>query len=430
MTIAEVRLWGSRIGAVVWNVADRIGAFEYDVQFQASGIQPSPLKMPLGPEIYQFPGLGKDAFNGLPGMVADSLPDRYGNALIDAWLSRQGRAPASFDPVERLCYIGTRGMGALEYHPAQGPDASSADLDVAALVELADAVLAERTALEADMKYGEEAVNQILQVGTSAGGARAKAVIAWNPDTQTIRSGQEGLELGFSHWVLKFDGVRSISDREVGTALGYGLIEYAYYEMARRAGIEMTECRILKEGGRHHFMTRRFDRTDDGDKLHMQSLGALAHFDYNAAGAYSYEQAVEVMRRLRLPQPEIEQQFRRTVFNVVARNQDDHVKNVAFLMDRAGRWSLSPAFDITYAYNPGGTWTHEHQMSLNGKRDGFTANDLLEFGRFCNLKAAQSGRVVSEVVSAVDGWTEIASEAGISPDRIEEVRRNHRMALG
>jgi serine/threonine-protein kinase HipA len=427
MTIAEVRLWGKLIGAVTWNDEGRLASFEYDPAFRSSGIELSPVRMPLDSGIYQFPALPEESFRGLPGMLADSLPDRYGDALIDEWLARQGRAPESFNPVERLCYVGSRGMGALEYRPARGPDASQDDVDVARLVELAEAILSKRTSLRADIENDERAINQILQVGTSAGGVRAKAIVAWNEKTGIVRSGQAGLEPGFSHWILKFDGVRSADDREVGTARGYGLIEYAYSIMAGRAGIHMTECRILPEGERRHFMTRRFDRTDDGKKLHLQSLAAIAHFDYLAAGAYSYEQAIDVMRALELSQTEIEQQFRRTVFNIAARNQDDHVKNIAFLMDRNGEWSLSPAFDVIYSYNPSGAWTSRHQMSVNGKKDNFALEDLLELARFCNIKTARAKRTIDEVVDAVRDWPEIAGEAGVSPDKIREVGRNHRL---
>ncbi|MFQ5416638.1 MAG: type II toxin-antitoxin system HipA family toxin [Myxococcota bacterium] len=317
-------------------------------------------------------------------------------------------------------------MGALEYHPSRGPDSTTGDVDVAELVALADAVLAKRTELNADLEHDDGAINQVLQVGTSAGGARAKAVIAWNPETRVVRSGQAGLEPGFSHWVLKLDGVRSSDDREAGTTLGYGLVEYAYHKMADRAGVRMAECQILEEGGRHHFMTKRFDRSDAGMKLHMQSLAALAHYDYNASGAYSYEQAIEVMRRLELSRAEIEQQYRRTVFNIVARNQDDHVKNIAFLMDKTGKWSLCPAFDVVYSYNPSGTWTSRHQMSVNGKRDGFAADDLLEFARFCNLKAARARQIMDDVMVAVRQWPAIAAETGIPASKARAVERHHR----
>ena len=429
MTIAEVRLWGRRIGAVTWSDVDRVASFEYEPGFRESGIQVSPIEMPLDAKIYQFSGLPEEAFKGLPGMLADSLPDRFGNALIDEWLARHGRARESFNPVERLCYVGTRGMGALEYHPSRGPLASGEELDVGGLVELASAALSQRSALNAAVARDVDAMNQILQVGTSAGGARAKAVVAWNPETRVVRSGQVDLEPGFSHWILKLDGVRSDDPREVGTTLGYGLVEYAYAQLATRAGVGMTECGILPEGERRHFITRRFDRTGSGAKLHMQSLAALGHYDYHAAGAYSYEQAIEVMRRLDLSQSEIEQQYRRTVFNVVARNQDDHVKNIAFLMDKTGRWFLSPAFDVTYSYNPAGTWTSQHQMSVNGKRDDFAIEDLLAFARFCNIKTAFARRIVNDVVGAVRDWPAIAASSGLSEAKSAAVGRHHRTSL-
>ncbi len=429
MTLAEVKLWGKRIGAVSWNDTARIASFEYAPGFRTSGIEVSPIMMPLDATIHQFPGLPEEAFSGLPGMLADSLPDRFGNALIDAWLTRQGRAAESFNPVERLCYVGVRGMGALEYQPSYGPDSSVDEVDIAALVELADAALSTRAAFSTDIEHDDDAIDQILRVGTSAGGARAKAVIAWNPTTQIVRSGQAGLDPDFSHWILKLDGVRSSNDREVGTALGYGLIEYAYYEMALAAGIRMTESRVLEEGGRHHFMTRRFDRTGSGKKLHMQSLAALAHFDYNTADAYSYEQAIEVMRKLALPQEDIEQQYRRAVFNVVARNQDDHVKNIAFLMDKGGRWSLSPAFDVIYSYNPTGSWTSEHQMSVNGKRRGFGMDDLLDFGRFCNLKEARAKDIIGDVMTAITRWPTLARQAGVTAASVDEIERHFRTSI-
>ena len=429
MIVARVDLWGRRIGAVSWETGQSAAAFQYDPNFLESAIEVSPLTMPLAPTIYQFPELPEKTFKGLPGLLADSLPDRYGDALIDAWLARQGRAAGALNPVERLCYTGTRGVGALEYRPEIGPDGGSDDLDVAELVELAAAILSKRTGVDENAIGSAAAINRILQVGTSAGGARAKAVIAWNPETNAVRSGQGELDPGFSHWILKFDGVASADDREVGAARGYGLIEYAYSQMAREAGITMSECRILEEAGRHHFMTRRFDRTADGEKIHMQSLGALAHFDYNAAGAYSYEQAIECMRRLALARAEIEQQFRRAAFNVVARNQDDHVKNIAFLMDKRGRWSLSPAFDVIYAHNPAGAWTSRHQMTLNGKRDGFTIDDFIAFGRVCGLKTAPAKRIVEQVRSAARRWQEFAKAAGVSGEKAEEITRNLGLTL-
>jgi len=390
----------------------------------------SPITMPLRTDPYRFPTLPPATFHGLPGLLADALPDRYGNALIDAWLARQGRTPESFDAVERLGYIGTRGMGALEFRPALGPERTgSSEIQLAALVELASEVLSDRAELSASFagEDREDALRDILSVGTSAGGARAKAVIAWNPVTEEVRSGQAEAPPGFEHWLLKFDGVSENKDKELADPQGYGAIEYAYSNMAKAAGIEMTACRLLEEHGRRHFMTRRFDRTGDGDKRHMQSLGALAHYDLNDPNAYSYEQALLVIRRLGLPMAAIEEQFRRMVFNVLARNQDDHVKNIAFLMGRAGAWSLAPAFDMTYAYQPDGAWTARHQMSVNGKRDGIAFADLEAVAAVASMRRGRAKAIVGEVRDAVVDWPSFAAAAEV-PDAIAaKVRAGHRL---
>ena len=365
-TLAEVRLWGRTIGAVALEDGQEAASFEYDRAFLRSGIEVAPLAMPLAPRVYSFPALSAGTFHGLPGLLADSLPDRFGNALVDAWLATQGRSPESFNAVERLCYTGTRGMGALEFAPASGPRVRQASiLHIDRLVELASAALRARDGLPGSFAADDRAgaLRDILLVGTSAGGARAKAVIAWHPETNEVRSGQVRAGEGFGYWLLKFDGVSNNRDKELADPQGFGAIEYAYYRMAIDCGIRMSECRLFEEGGRRHFMTRRFDRLPDGGKLHMQSLGALAHLDFNQAGAHSYEQALLVLRRLGRAPAEIEQLFRRMVFNIVARNQDDHVKNIAFLMDRSGTWSLAPAFDMTYSYQPEGKWTSSHQMT-------------------------------------------------------------------
>ncbi len=430
MTLAEVFLWGTRIGAVSLPDGDLYATFAYDPDFLRSDIQVSPITMPLRTDPYRFPTLPPSTFHGLPGLLADALPDRYGNALIDAWLARQGRTPDSFDAVERLGYVGTRGMGALEFRPALGPERTgSSEIQLAALVELASEVLSDRTELSASFagEDREDALRDILSVGTSAGGARAKAVIAWNPATEEVRSGQAEAPPGFEHWLLKFDGVSENKDKELADPQGYGAIEYAYSNMAKAAGIEMTACRLLEEHGRRHFMTRRFDRTGDGDKRHMQSLGALAHYDLNDPNAYSYEQALLVIRRLGLPMAAIEEQFRRMVFNVLARNQDDHVKNIAFLMDRAGEWSLSPAFDMTYAYQPGGAWTARHQMSVNGKRDGFVFADFEAVAAVASMRRGRAKAIVGEVGKAVADWPSFATAAGVPEAIAAKVRAGHRL---
>ena len=432
MTIARVLLWGRTIGAV--SIADDsdVAAFQYDPAFARSGIEVAPLMLPLSDRVYQFPELPRTAFHGLPGLLADSLPDRFGNALIDAWLATQGRTADSFNAVERLCYTGARGMGALEFVPTLGPGPQRATtIEIDALVRLASDVLTQRSALHSRLADGdqEKALNDILRVGTSAGGARAKAVIAWHPQTGEVRSGQVTAGDGFEYWLLKFDGVAGNKDKELDDPKGYGAIEYAYHLMAKAAGIEMAECRLLEENGRRHFMAKRFDRLPGGGKVHMQSLGALAHFDYNLAGAYSYEQALLVIRQLQLPMADIEQQFRRMVFNIVARNQDDHVKNIAFLMNQRGQWALAPAFDLTYSYNPSGTWTARHQMTLNGKRDGFTLADFKQCAHTAMMKRGRSDRIVAEVTAAVARWPEFAAAANVAEGWRDTIARNLRLTL-
>jgi serine/threonine-protein kinase HipA len=430
-TLAEVRLWGRTIGAVSLEDGAEVAAFQYDGAFAGSGIEVAPLLMPLSSRIYSFPALARPAFHGLPGLVADSLPDRFGSALIDAWLAGQGRRPESLNAVERLCYVGQRGMGALEFAPARGPGfRRSSIVKIDALVELASEVLTNRAALHGSLAAGQsrKAVEDILRVGTSAGGARAKAVIAWNRKTNELRSGQVPAPDGFEYWLLKFDGVRGNRDRELEDPQGYTAIEYAYSLMARDCGIEMTACRLLEENGRRHFMTRRFDREAGGRKLHMQSLAALAHFDFNAAGAYSYEQAFQVMRRLSLPMAAMEQQYRRMVFNVVARNQDDHVKNIAFLMDRQGRWSLTPAFDVTFSFNPAGLWTARHQMTINGKQDQFTRADLKACAEAAGLKRGASRAILDELCAVIARWPGYAESAGVTPAWRAHVAENLRLS--
>lgn len=431
ITSAKVNLWGREIGAVFWDVRKEYAFFEYTNKFQKSGIEVSLLMMPLSDTIYSFAALPKQTFYGLPGLLSDSLPDKFGNALIDTWLATQGRIPASFTPVERLCYIGQRGMGALEFAPAILRSSKSKKLDLAALVELASKVLTQREAFVASLSGTEaETMQDILRVGTSAGGASAKALIAWNRTTNEVRSGQVTAGPGFTYWLLKFDGVTNNKDKELADPQGFGLIEYAYYLMASDAGIEMTECRILPENGRHHFMTKRFDRTDGGGKLHMQSLCGMKHFDFNQPDLYSYEQALQVISQLGLGAPSLEQQFRRVCFNIVARNQDDHVKNIAFLMDKSGTWSLSPAFDLSYSYNPSGVWTAQHQMSMNGKRDNFVLDDFIACGEKAILRRARALEILDEVMTAVQKWPTFAERAGVDADRVSAIQKTHRFFRG
>ncbi|WP_084687210.1 type II toxin-antitoxin system HipA family toxin [Rhizobium nepotum] len=432
MTDATVRLWGKDIGAVSWLTDRGIGVFQYMPDFVGSAMELAPIMMPLSPNPYEFPALPKEAFKGLPGMLADSLPDKFGNALIDTWLAAQGRTASSFNPVERLCYIGTRGMGALEFHPTMLKAARKSNrVDINALTALANQALNNREALAGVLRGDDdrEMLEEILRVGTSAGGARAKAILAWNEETGEFRSGQVKAGEGFTYWLMKFDGISNNSDKELADPQGFGVIEYAFYLLATAAGIDMSECRIHKESGRSHFMTRRFDRSASGQKLHMQSLAALRHYDFNMAGAYSYEQAVETIRLLDLPAYDVEQQFRRAAFNVLIRNQDDHVKNIAFLMNRKGEWRLSPAYDVVYAYNPGGAWTNQHQMSLNGKRDHFELSDLVAFGEFCGLKPKKADAIIRDMHSHLDNWLTYADKAGMPESEALKIHRAMRREI-
>lgn len=429
---AMVRLWGRQVGAVSWLADRQYAVFEYDPGFLKTGLDLSPLHMGLdaardGDGLFAFPGLNKETFLGLPGLLADSLPDKFGNNIIAAWLARNGRDPADFSPVERLCYTGRRGMGAFEFEPLIHRQFDRpVPVELSELVSLAQNIMAQRLRLQTALGPSEEdntgAILDILRVGTSAGGARPKAVIAINADGKVI-SGQSDVPEGYRYWVLKFDGV---TDLELGEPKGFGRIEYAYHLMAGQAGIDMMPCRLLEENGRAHFLTQRFDRRD-GQKIHMQSLCGLAHYDFNQPGGYGYEQAFAVMRRLRLSHAEAIQQYRRMLFNVIARNQDDHTKNIAFLMDVDGQWSLSPAYDVIYAHNPAGQWTNQHQMSINGKRDHFTRSDLIAVGDAISIP--KPAHILDQVIDAVRQWPKFADRAGVNTAHAEEISHYHRLNL-
>lgn len=431
VTTATLKLWGRTVGWVAASEDRPVATFEYDENFRGSGIEVAPLAMPLAPTIYSFPELSRKAFHGLPGLLADSLPDRFGTAVIEAWLASQGRTLSELDAVQRLLIIGKRGMGALEFEPAQGPRREkSSRVHIDALVDLASQILRHRQDLQG--RFDDEdsqALGEILRVGTSAGGARAKAIIAWNPQTNEVRSGQIAAESGFEHWILKLDGVSANRDRERDDPPGAGAIEYAYSLMAREAGITMTPCRLFEENGRRHFMTRRFDRPDAEQKLHMQSFSAMAHVDRDDWGASTYERILHTMRRLRFGMDAIEEQFRRMAFNIIARNHDDHAKNFAFLMEPSGRWSLSPAYDLTYSYDPTGRWTAQHQTSLQGKRDGFTLEDFRAFGKTASMKRGRAEEIVEEVHAAVEQWPRIADEVGVPQTDVRRIRNAHRLHL-
>ena len=424
--VAIVRLWGQDIGAVAWNDERGLGEFEYEPSFLRQRLDIAPLTMPLRAGVFLFPALSRDTFHGLPGLLADALPDRFGNRIIDSWLARQGRSPADFTPVERLCYMGIRSMGALEFKPAIGPRAEKAvPLEVSELTRLITEILRHRTQWVVNLKGSRaEALRTIIRIGTSAGGNRAKAVIAWNPKTQEIRSGQVASPPGFEPWIMKFDGVE---DDALGNPRGFGRMEYAYHRMAVAAGIAMSPCRLLEEDSRAHFMTKRFDRDDHGEKIHMQSLCALAHYDFNASGEYGYEQALSVIQQLNLGYPALAEMYRRMAFNVLARNQDDHTRNIAFLMDRHGLWTLAPAFDMVWAYNPRGRWTDRHQMTINGKRAGFERKDLLAAAEQFGIKGAPA--ILDGVADAVARWPALARESGVQAALIKQIANTHRIAL-
>ena len=409
---AEVILWGTRIGIIHQDISKAYTSFEYDENFVNSGIELSPLRMPLSKNIYEFPTLVGDPFYGMPGLVADSLPDRFGNAVIEQWLTSLGKSLSDFTAIDRLCYTGKRGMGALEYVPAS-TDIKDIDenINVREMVKFASDILSNRDNIS--LKANDSLTySQLVQVGSSAGGARAKALIAWNEATNEIRSGQMQLGAGYDYWLMKFDNVSKNGDHGLEDKPEYTLIEYAYYLMARACGITMNECRIYNSEGDSHFMTKRFDR-ENGKKLHMQSLGALAHISYQEPGVCGYELAAMYMKEIGLSYKEIEQFYRRMVFNCLAVNQDDHVKNISFIMDRSGKWMLSPAYDITFSYNPSNKWLRAHQMNINGKTTKIELFDLLEAGAKMGIKERRCKDIINEIGIKVSGFKSFAEQVGI-----------------
>ncbi len=420
---AEVYMWGTRIGIVHLEEERSYASFEYDSLFAQSGIEVSPIMMPVRGQIYAFPALAASSFFGVPGLVADSLPDRFGNAVISQWLAGQGRSDSDFNVIDRLCYTASRGMGALEYIPATGPYGNEDDpVNIDEMVRFASDVLNKRRSVHLKMDENITA-KQLLLLGTSAGGARAKAIIAWNEKTGDIRSGQIKAGDGYGYWIIKFDGVENNGDHGTADGPQYTRIEYAYYLMATAAGIDMSECRLLAENGRSHFMTRRFDRDDTGKKIHMQTLGALAHIDYNYPHLCSYEEASMYAKRVMIPEADIEQLYRRMVFNVLASNHDDHVKNFSFLMNRRGEWRLSPAYDVTFAYDASNKWISSHQMTVNQKASGITEDDLIAAGRKMDIPTSKCRRILIEVRTAVEDWNKYAEKAGVSEKNMETIAR-------
>lgn len=430
MVTAFVKIWNQLVGAVLWDENTQTGTFEFDSKFVQNNWDLSPIIMPLdeikrGNRIFSFPRLPKETFYGLPGLLADALPDKFGTTLINAWLASQGRNPNSINPVERLCYVGKRGMGALEFEPAYSSQNTATKIEIDALVNIAQQVLRQREDFATTINDGDNrGLEDIIRVGTSAGGARAKAIIAYNPETHEVRSGQVAAPKGFSHWLIKFDGV---SDTTLSNPQGFGRVEWAYYLMAKDCEIDMTECKLFEENGRAHFMTKRFDRVKGKEKLHIQSLCGLAHFDFSQTNVYAYEQAFQVLRQLRLPYSTAEQLYRRMVFNVIARNLDDHTKNIAFIMNKVGEWNLAPAFDLTWSYDPMSIWVSRHNLSVNGKRENITKDDLLKVGREMSIK--QANMIVKQIIEVVNSWQKYAEMANVNNQQIQQIGKTHLVNL-
>lgn len=420
--VLNINLWGKTIAATTWDEDREVGVIEFNDTLIREGLDVAPLMMPLedivrGERIFQFPALGRKTFKGLPGLLSDSLPDDYGNQIIDEWFASRGRTAGEITPIDRLCYVGQRGMGALEYEPTDhdGQLNDSTRIDIQTLTALAQKILNDREAFQANLRQNNQAIIDILKIGTSAGGAKPKAIIAYNEQTKDVRSGQVKAPEGYTYWLLKFDGVESKNVND--NPMGIGRIEYAYYKMALDCGIRMMESRLLPEGNHAHFMTKRFDRIDSGEKVHVQTLAAMAHYDRNER--YSYEQAFEVCRRLHLPYLDQEQLYRRMVFNVVTRNHDDHTKNHSFLMSREGEWSLAPAYDLCYSYSSQGKWTQFHQMSLAGKRSDFTYRDLLTVAE--NVGIRQPEKIIDPIIEVVSRWREYASAVDVSREHADYI---------
>lgn len=414
----KVVLWGTVVGYLHQFENSTIG-FQYDSDFLSSGIELSPIKMPLSNVTYTFPVLSEETFHGLPGLVADSLPDKFGTAVINRYLESLGRSGEELSVIEKLCYTGKRGMGALEYEPAQILPISSSEADIDALASLAEEILSNKKSL--CISADNNLIANLMESGSSVGGARAKTLIAWNPNTNKVRSGQIETNPEFEYWLLKFGNIKNNSDKDVSPDKPeYTKVEYAYYLMAKAAGVQMSDCRIHKENGISHFMTKRFDRKN-GEKLHMQSLGALAHMDFNNPRTNSYEEAFAVMRKMNLSYPEMVEFYRRMVFNDYARNFDDHVKNISFLMDKTGTWTLAPAYDVTFSYNPGSIWVNSHQMLINGKSSDINKEDLYAVALSAGIRKADANRCIEQVREAVNNWQNFAQEVELSENYAESI---------
>lgn len=428
MNSAFVKIWGELVGAVAWDERTGQASFEYDPKFKRLNWDLAPLKMPINSpkKVFTFPELRKnknsefDTFKGLPGLLADVLPDNYGNQLINMWLAQQGRPQDSMNPVEMLCFIGSRGIGALEFEPAIIKESKKTfPIEINSLVNIAQKILSKREAFSTNLQKDEEkAVSEILKIGTSAGGARPKAVIAYNEKTGEVKSGQTKAPNGFEHWLIKLDGV---SDVQLGASTGYGRVEMAYYNMAIACGIDMMPSRLLEENGRAHFMTKRFDREGGDTKYHIQTFCAIKHFDYNLVNSFSYEQLFQAMRELKLSYKDSEQMFRRMAFNVIARNCDDHTKNFSFRLKKGSNWELAPAYDVCHAYRPGSEWVSQHALSINNKRNNITKEDLMVIGQ--TIKNKKASTIIEEINDSVNQWKKFANDVNVQPKLRDEIAK-------
>lgn len=436
MEVIKISYQDDVVGAVSFDTEKGLGSFEYDPGFVKNGVELSPIKMPLSNRIYSFPELDFNTFKGLPGLIADSLPDDFGNAVLNAWVAGQGGTPTDITPLQRLQYTGKRGMGALEYAPATKLRSlnASQQVEIQSLVSIAQEILDSRGNFEVELKQNcqddREAMMSLLSVGMSAGGARPKAVLAFNEDFTQVRSGQTKVPSGFTHYLMKFDGVseHNKGQETFGDPLGYGAMEFVYHLMANKCGVDMMPCRLLHEGNRRHFITQRFDRIKNS-KVHVQTLNGLAHVDYKKPGSFSYAELFGIARQLKLSAVEAEQLFKRMVFNIIARNHDDHSKNFAFILKK-DKWSLAPAYDLAYSYKPGSKWVNSHWMSLNGKRDNFTRSDLYSLEKLSPIFSKRKiDDIIDTTIEHVSTWRKLAEEWDVPKTLIDEIQENLRLDI-
>ncbi|EPT2692006.1 type II toxin-antitoxin system HipA family toxin [Vibrio vulnificus] len=436
MEVITITYQGDLVGALSFDTEKGLGSFEYDPSFVKKGVELSPIKMPLSNRIYRFPELDFNTFKGLPGLIADSLPDDFGNAVLNAWVASQGRSPSDITPLQRLQYTGKRGMGALEYAPATKLRSlnASQQVEIQSLVSIAQEILDSRGNFEVELKQNgqddREAMMSLLSVGMSAGGARPKAVLAFNEDFTQVRSGQTNVPSGFTHYLMKFDGVSEHNKNQetFGDPLGYGAMEFVYHLMANKCGVDMMPCRLLHEGNRRHFITQRFDRIKNS-KVHVQTLNGLAHIDYKEPGSFSYAELFGIARQLKLSAVDAEQLFKRMTFNIIARNHDDHSKNFAFMLKK-DRWSLAPAYDLAYSYKPGSKWVNNHWMSLNGKRDNFTRSDFYSLEKLSPIFSKRKiDDIIDTTIEHVSTWRQLAEEWDVPKTLIDEIQENLRLDI-